>query len=141
MKNVFLAIIATLLFASCSPMNKESYFKKFASFVEETSLHYKEYTQADWERVDQKYEKFTGEWYDKFENEISISENLKISKYIVKYTYYRAYAEGKGFLDEIVDSIDIDKTKQEIDNVTEDIIDITEEVGETLDSLAKEWTE
>lgn len=151
---------------SCAPTSKEKYMEKFVSFLDEVSLEYKEYTPKDWNKMDEKFEKLTGEWYHKYEKEMTFKEDMKVQGYKLKYAYYKALAEGKatfdGFVDsvdvdgikkdinnaakdvkeaaeEFVNSIDMDQVKKDMEEVGEEIVKAAEEVGKTIDSLATEW--
>ncbi len=140
MKKVILAILIAVFFVSCSPMSKEGYLKNFESFIEKTSQNYKEYTTVEWNKADKKLKKLTEEWYDKFEAEMSVPEKLKVHKYTLKYAYYKAYSEGKNAVNGLIDSIDIEGVKKDINTVTEDVVDTAKDLGKAVDSIATEWT-
>ncbi len=160
-----LGIVMMLMF-SCAPTSKEKYMERLQSFIEEVSLEHKTYTPEDWAKIDEKYEKFAGEWYQKFESELTFTEELKVQKHKLKYAFYKALSEGKTTLDELMQSVDVEGIKKDIDNTAKDIKDTAEEfvnsidldevkkdmeelgeeiinasedVGKTIDSLAVEW--
>ncbi len=96
MKKLFsISLIATvaMLFIGCAPMSKESYMKQFGELVEEASTVYNSCSESEWADIEQKYDKFTGEYYNKFENELSASEKLTIVGYEAKMV---GYATGRG---------------------------------------------
>ncbi len=157
-----------IFMVSCTPMSKEKYMDRFASFIEEISLDYEGYSPENWAKMDEQFEKFTGEWYEKFEKEISLKEEIKIQGYKIKYAYYQTLSTGESLLNDIMNSIDVEGMKEEINNTTEDVKEAveefvefinmdkemiqknireideevqkaTEEVVETINSLAAEW--
>lgn len=161
----FLALVMAMMI-SCAPTSKENYMEKYVSFLDEVSMEYKDYTPKDWEAMDEKFEKFNGEWYQKYEQELSFKDELKLQGYKMKYAYYRALAEGKSAVDGFVESIDVDQMKKDVEDaakeakkaaeefvnsidmeqvqkdleeVGEEIVKAAEEVGKTIDSLAGEW--
>ena len=116
----FLAL-ALALMISCSPTSKESYMDKYVSFLDEVSKEYKDYTPGDWEKMDEKFEKFNGEWYRKYEQEFTFKEELKLQAYKMKYAYYRALAEGKSAVEGIVENIDVDQMKKDVDDAAKEV--------------------
>lgn len=161
----FLAL-ALVMMISCAPTSKESYMEKYVSFLDEVSQEYKDYTTEDWGKMDEKFEKLNGEWYRKYEQELSFKDELKLQGYKLKYAYYRTLSEGKSALDgmrenidveqmkkdveegaeefkkaaeEFVNSIDMKKVQKDLEEVGEEVLKAAEEVGKTIDSLAGEW--
>ena len=106
---------------------------RFVSFLDEISIGYKEYTPEDWVNMDEKFDKLTGEWYKKYENEFSFKEEMKIQGYKVKYGYYRAFSEGKSTLEDIWESIDVKGMREEIDSAAKDVKQVVEEFVESVD--------
>lgn len=164
-KFCFLAF-AMAMMISCAPTSKEKYMEKYVLFLDKVSQEYKDYTPKDWEAMDEKFDKFNGEWYHKYEQELSFKDELKLQGYKMKYAYYRALAEGRSAVDGFVESIDVDQMKKDVEDaakdakkaaeefvnsidmeqvqkdleeVGEEIVKAAEEVGKTIDSLAGEW--
>lgn len=84
---ILLFVIVSI--SSCSPFSKESYLKSYEAFIEKVSEKGDNYTDEDWKDIDEDYKKFNEEWYNKFKDELSLTEKLTISKYSVQYTFYR----------------------------------------------------
>jgi hypothetical protein len=82
-----------LLFSCTAPSSKEAYIEKFGSFIDRVQSEYKMYSEADWDRADKKFEKFTGDWYEKFKDDLSISDELVIKGYQTRYYIFKA-ADG-----------------------------------------------
>lgn len=160
---LFIGGFALALMISCSPTSKENYMERFVEFLDEVYREYKEYTPGDWAKMDDKFEKLTGEWYQEYEDEMSFKEEMKVQGYKLKYAYYRTLSDGKstfngimesidvegmkkdinqaakGFKEaagEIVNSVDMEQVKKEMEKVGEEIVKAAGEVGKTIDSLA-----
>ncbi|MGE5357017.1 MAG: DUF6565 domain-containing protein [Deltaproteobacteria bacterium] len=89
-------LILVIIFHSCmldDCFNKSSYISSFEKFVDETEAGYKDYSKADWEKSRVKFEKFTGECYEKFEKDLSPEEESKILRNSLRYSFYRLSGE------------------------------------------------
>ena len=95
MKKILLMAFALLVLNACG--NKESYVKDFSDFVEDVRAHADSYSEKDWEKADKKFEKFTGDIYEKFAEELTAEENMEIAKYQTAYSALRVKAGFKDF--------------------------------------------
>jgi len=100
MRNYLIIGILTLLY-SCSPMTKESYLEDYKQFIAEVSDENSNYSENDWKNADEKYNKFTGEWHKKFEDELVWKEQIVLTKYQVQYKLYRYKGNATEVLGEI----------------------------------------
>lgn len=92
--------ILTLLY-SCSPMTKESYLKDYKDFISEVCSENSNYTEKDWKNADEKFQKYSKEWYNKFKDEILLKEQIVLAKYQVQYNLYKY----KGNANEIISNV------------------------------------
>ncbi len=96
MKKLFsisLIALVAMLFVGCAPMSKDSYMKQFGKLMDEAASIYSSCTESEWANITEDYEKFSGEYYDKFEKELSTSEKLTVVGYEAKMV---GYAAGRG---------------------------------------------
>jgi len=115
MKKIFHISILYLIITGCStPFNKETYLKNFETFMSEVSVNYKNYSDKDWEMKNEEFEKFTGIWYEKFEKEFTLRENIKITGYQVKFQYYSALSETSSVFKEILDLFNVKEIKAKV---------------------------
>lgn len=105
-RNVWFVLI-TFFVVACSPMSKESYMERYADFVNEVGQNASNYNEKEWARQDEMCDKYTNEWYEKFEAELTTSEKLRIASYEVKYYYYRGLIKSKNWLENNINSIDL----------------------------------
>ncbi len=126
--------IATLLWVavSCAPSDKESYMTDYAAFLDEIAENYKSYTEADWKRKEVKFEKLSEEWYEKFQNELTVKDELAVAGYKVKFAYYLSLSEVNSALEEVEESIDFEKWKRDAEYYIEN------DMQEDLDRLCRE---
>ncbi len=80
---LFFAIVA--VFVSCAPTSKEKYMAQFDAFITQVSQECDTYTEKDWQKMEQKYNKFTTEWYYKFEPELTLKEEVRIKAWQLKW--------------------------------------------------------
>ena len=95
-KFISLFLLSVLLFA-CAPQSKEAYLEGFKEFIDNVDKNHAEFTSEDWESAKEEYDKYMGEWYNKFEEEMSIAERMKVTSYKMKFIpYYRINSSSRG---------------------------------------------
>ena len=116
MNRLFYILIFVFIAVSCSPMNKESYIKKFDTFVSDVSNNYKNYSEKDWEKKTQKFDKFSGKWYDKFKNDLTWQEKLKVTGFQTKFHFYKALSKTSSLFDETLNMMNTTDVKSTVQN-------------------------
>ncbi|NDV58675.1 DUF6565 domain-containing protein [Bacteroides sp. 519] len=111
--SLFIIVIAIMMMA-CSPTSKESYLNKYDSFITEITKNHKLYDQKDWKKKAEEYNKFAGEWYDKFEDELSLKDEVKIKSYQVKWHYYSNLSDISSTVKELLEVLDVKGLKKQI---------------------------
>ncbi|MCF0205462.1 MAG: hypothetical protein HUK12_09330 [Muribaculaceae bacterium] len=94
-----------MILASCAPSSKEDYLNQFSQFIEEVKTNHESYSDSDWEKAEKKFEKFSGEWYEKFDNELSTSEKIKAATLCTQWLYYKNFDGVKESLDDAIDAV------------------------------------
>ena len=108
-------LVAACLLESCvAPMSKQSYIEKYDKFIAEVSENYTTFSEKDWGKATAKYEKFTGEWYDKFKEDFTVKEKLALSGNQIKFNYYRTLHKSSEKIKQLIDTFNVDKVKREI---------------------------
>ncbi|MCK5824660.1 MAG: hypothetical protein KAG96_04565 [Ichthyobacteriaceae bacterium] len=92
MKSLFkiLVLVITLSIISCAPSTKQEYMNSYEEFIADLETNYTEYSESDWEKLDNNMNEFTGKLYDKFKDELTFSDKITLSAYKVKYNSYKA---------------------------------------------------
>lgn len=83
MKKILLIVLAAFCLSACQ--TKDSYVDDFKDFVKEVKAGMDDYTERDWEKVDEKFERLSTEQYKKFEEELSTDEKAEIVKLQATY--------------------------------------------------------
>jgi vacuolar-type H+-ATPase subunit I/STV1 len=105
---VFLMTMTVAGFTSCSrPTSKESYLKKYDDFITEVSKNHEEYDEKDWKKMTREYEKFSGEWFKKFENDLTIKDEIAIKAKQAKWYYYRYLNETTSTVKQFLEALEI----------------------------------
>jgi hypothetical protein len=99
--------LAMACLVACTPRVKESYMKEFNSFVAEVSENYKTYDDKTWEKQVKKYEKLSGEWYNKFKEEFTLQDEIAIKANQVKWHYYYNLNAAMSTVKELFESLDV----------------------------------
>ena len=100
---MFVAVIALFVFNGCSD-SKESYVKDFKKFIQKVEAAGSHYTEEDWKKADEKFQTFTGDCYEKFSSELTIDEQIEITKLKATYATRRGLSNLKNGVDKLLDS-------------------------------------
>jgi hypothetical protein len=100
--------------AACSPKSKEAYMDKFDTFVAEVSDNHKTYDDKMWEKQAEKYDKFSGEWYNKYKDEFTMKDLLTIKANQAKWYYYRNLNDVTSTVKQLLDVLDIKEIKKQL---------------------------
>lgn len=114
-----------MLMCACAPSTKQDYMTEFGEFIETVSEKSSEYNDAEWKAIDADYEKLSGEWYDKFEPEMSIEEKMQVAAWVAVYNYHKC----------------LDKAGEALDEIGEDVNDGVNELGKELEKIGKSMQE
>lgn len=76
---------ALIYFSSCSPMSKESYIAEYKEFITEIKENSKTYDDAAWAEADERFQMYSEEYYAKFENDLTMKEELTLASYALQY--------------------------------------------------------
>ncbi len=133
---VFVFVVAVLLATACTaPKTKEAYMKKYEAFVERVEKNHSDYNKNDWKYADKKIKQFNEKYYSKFEDELTIKDQLKIGALSLKYNSLKGEEEfGKAIKKEIQHLKD--EVEYYIENdMDEDLDKLIEGAGQIGDSL------
>ena len=92
-------ILTTIILMGCTPMSKDAYMRRFSDFTQEVNRDCKSYDAEDWERMSKKYENFSGKWYEKYKDQLSMKEVLLVRSYQARWYYSR----GTTILNDVVE--------------------------------------
>ena len=107
-------LLAINVFFSCSYYSKENYMSDYENFILEISHNHNKYNDNDWIKMYAKYERFSGEWYEKFNEEFTSKEKLILTEYKVKYNYYYTLRQTNNVIEGLIKALDTDKIKQQV---------------------------
>jgi len=128
------SLMLILLITSCAPQSKESYLKDYKEFISEVNEESKNYSEQDWEKADEKYEKYTGEWYEKFEDEFTWKEDVILTKYQFQYNLTKIKRNSTDFFNSFIRE-DYEQLKEQIKYYSEN------EMNEDIEYILKQATE
>lgn len=136
-KVVAVVFVVAVLF-SCAPMSKDSYLESYKEFVDEVGDNYKNYTTDDWKAKDAKYEKYVGEWYDKYKDEMTFKETLSVGGYSTKYNAYKAKVVMGEFIDSCEEYIENDM-EEDLNTLYEKSKEFTEELQKEVENFVSDF--
>ena len=83
MKTVLVKICTIVSLAAlccCVPTSKESYLEQFNGIYNEVTNCYEEFSSDDWLKIDKQVELYSGEYFEKFKDELTTQEKIKVKK-------------------------------------------------------------
>ena len=119
---ILVGILLALLLSSCSPQTKESYLEDYEAFVNQVDKENKDYTDEDWKEIEEEYEKYNGEWYNKFEDEFTWKEELVLTKYQFQFNLMRLKYDSED-IGNLFNKEDYTELKKQLKYYTENKMD------------------
>jgi len=131
-KHLYFSAMIIVVVGCSAPMSKESYLKKFNAFITEVSENHKTYSEKDWERQTKKYQKFSGEWYEKFKSDFTFREEVVIRGNRTKWQYYLRLNQASAFVRGTIDRLSIREMKDQVEffinnNMKDDLLKFYED--------------
>ena len=91
----FSVLLCITLFTSCEAMySKDDYIQAFSDFITETEENCKTYTNSDWKKADQEYDKYANVEYERFKAKFNELDSPAVSKLKVIYVVLKYNAEA-----------------------------------------------
>ncbi len=136
-------VVLSVVMLSCSPQSKESYLHDYKDFI--TEVKTSKLSPEEWKEADKKFQKYRGEWYNKFKQELTWKDEIILKKYEFEYNLIRAKESTEDILDELFDK-DAKKLKKQLkfyseNGMQEDIkflVKQAEEAGDAAEETLKE---
>ena len=88
-KYIVVLSLAVFMLGCLAPNSKESYLNKFERFIDKVEQNHKKYNNKDWEWSDSQFEKYNSDWYLRFKDEYTLSDQIKIKSFIIRYHSYK----------------------------------------------------
>lgn len=134
-----------LLFSNCdldsNCMSKESMISNYGEFIGDVKTHHEQLDNSDWLDIDQEFKGYVESCYQKYKDDMSISEKVSFWKQTLSYGVYRGSSKGTYELD-----LDIDyeseinelsaQGRQELESYLRE--EIKPELDKTIDGVVKE---
>lgn len=91
--------LISFFFISCGPLTKEAYLEDYAEFIQGVTERSSEFREKEWAEVEQDYNKFSVEWREKFQQELTLTEKMTLTRYEVQFNVIRVKVFSAGFMD------------------------------------------
>lgn len=153
MRTLFLMLQIAWLFVACAPTTKEAYLADYKSFMDRVADERKDYSDAKWKLVNIEYKRFSDEWYNKFEEELTVKERMLLAGYEAKFAYFTAAHKTGEAIDDMMESLRSsdkkslrskieDYVKKDMDDDIEELYKEAKEIGgETLEAVEEIFDE
>ena len=135
MRNKVLFALTLLAFAACAPMSKESYMDHYSEFMKDVDLNASNYTEKDWAKRDKMYQKYSDEWYRKYQAEFTTSDKIVLTGYKIKYSYYRGRNKFGSWAIDAINSIDLESSAETVKSLGDGLIDGVNQISGEISTL------
>ncbi|MBR6309761.1 MAG: hypothetical protein IKR52_00980 [Paludibacteraceae bacterium] len=112
--NKVLAAIILFSVASCAPLTKDKYMERYEAFISDVSENYKSYNYKDWNSKQKKYEKFSGKWYEKFKDKLTVRDEIAVKSYQARWMFYYNFSDVSRVIESILDNENVKVVKERI---------------------------
>jgi hypothetical protein len=146
MKTRFPAIIFSFLvilsLTTCViPTTKETYLKNFERFVKDVEKNGEKFTFSDWRWANQRFSKYSGEWYENFQDDLKMEEKIQVTGLKTRYIVAKGNSNFGRFMNKEMGK-DLEKLKDGVQEYMEkdfpkDIQEISRGAREIGDSAKK----
>jgi hypothetical protein len=118
-KGLILVLVASIYLTACTfdvCSSKRMYVKSYEQFMKKVEKKQDDFTIKDWEEMDEKFERFSGECFDQYEEDLTTSERKQVMGYHFKYVVLRVKSElpfeiskeNEEKVDEFIRDLDLD---------------------------------
>lgn len=90
LKLLAFAMMVLMLTACAEPRSKEAYMNDFRTFVSNVEQQPNKDAPDYWQNADLTYEKYAGQWYAKFRDQLTWRDELAIAQLQVRYNVIRS---------------------------------------------------
>jgi hypothetical protein len=144
MQNMKIILFLFLFFSVSScliPDTKESYLRNFERFVIDVERNNSKFTRTDWKWANKRFSKYSGEWYEKFRDDLKMQDKIQVSTLRSRYLAVKEISKIGRFMNDDLD-IHFEKMEDDIKNymkkdLNKDIDEITRGAREIGDSAVK----
>lgn len=139
-RTLLLLILFLVMLSSCmAPISKEAYLRGFERFVKEVEQNSRKFTDKDWEWANERYSLYSVDYYEKFRQELTFDEKVKVNLLKGRYLARRGNI-GQALREEFSKELEQagkDASKYIDENLKEDLQEITRGAREIGDSAVK----
>lgn len=153
-------MVTVFVFSSCSfdvCSSKRMYVGSYDQFIKQIEKKQDNMTETEWKEMDEKFERFSGECFEKFEEDLTSKERKRIMKHNFKYLVIRVKSElpfdlseeNEKKVSDFLDDVELDDIKlkgEELKKMWEELDkegfkEAAEEFGKGFEKLEKAFEE
>lgn len=105
--------------------------QKYAEFIHQIKLNHQHFSAQDWQKQDIEFHKFSRELKQKFADQLTWREQLRLGSYEIQYTIFRSKKALLGGLSEVVG--EVNAVRQEVQDYLKN--DVRQDVDAALQEL------
>lgn len=84
------------------PLTKDRYIKNFVAFINEVGLNHEKYTDEEWKKADEKFEKYADTYFEKYKEKMNSEEISKVNALKGNYIGYKINGKSGAMIKEIM---------------------------------------
>jgi hypothetical protein len=85
LKSSFLLFMLAAMPSCLIPSSSETYLKNFSRFVADVEENGEKFSLSDWHYANKRFGKYTGEWHDKFSDELTVYQQSEVRNLKIRY--------------------------------------------------------
>jgi hypothetical protein len=96
---LIIMFVTIMCYMACMPLSKDQYFDQYEQFMEEVKKTHRIIDKDEWAAYDKQHKLFYEQYYEQYEDEMSIGEKLKVKQYQISYGAYRLKSQTENVFD------------------------------------------
>jgi len=141
MRLITLFLLCTFLTSCTEDLcgDKDKFIKNFKTLVSETREESDDYKKADWEKVNEKFEKLTKDCYQAHKDDMTSREKRRFWKDAVKLMIVKGTESIDLKLDDDDVEIDLGSSEEDLEYITQELEEVFEGTGEEIKEIVDEF--
>jgi hypothetical protein len=138
---IFSFLVICSLTTCVIPTTKETYLKNFERFVNDVEKNGEKFSISDWRWANRRLSKYSGEWYENFQNDLKMEEKMQVAGLKTRYMVAKGNSKLGQFMNKELGK-DLERMKKDVqeymkEDFRKDIREISKGAREIGDSAKK----
>jgi hypothetical protein len=138
---IFSFLVICSLTTCVIPTTKETYLKNFERFISDVEKNGEKFSISDWRWANRRFSKYSGEWYENFQNDLKVEEKMQVAGLKTRYMIAKGNSKLGQYMNKELGK-DLERMKEDVqkymkEDFKKDIREISKGAREIGDSAKK----